>query len=134
MVVREERYGLIDTSGRYIIPPYYDDIDFDQTSNVLIVTNEGLSGLFSREGESITGLIYDQIINTSDDLFMVKLRKRYGYIRRDGSVVVEPVYEDAIGFSNGIGRVVLRGRAYLIDTDGNSVAEVIEKIPEPEIL
>lgn len=134
VVEAETGFGMIDNAGRYIIPPDYDDIDIDQFTNMLIVTNEGVSGLFSREGESVTGLIYDQIVNSNEGLFPVKKNGRFGYIRRDGSVVVEIIYEDALGFRNGVGRVVLRGREYLIDTDGNSVAEIVNTMNDNSLL
>lgn len=125
VVETAEGYGLIDLAGRFVIPPRYDDIEWDSVNNVAIVTAEGLSGLYSREGELLTGLIYDQILAGSEGLFPVRQGGKFGYLRRDGVMAIRPQYDDAFGFRGGVARVGTGNREFLIDTAGERVDDIL---------
>ena len=124
VVETEGGFGLIDIDGRYVIAPRYDDIEWDGANNVCVATVEGMSGLFSRDGKPLTGLLYDQIINSGEELLLVKKGDLFGYIRRDGSVAIEPAYDDAFGFCGGRARVRKADREFEIDASGNPVRKV----------
>lgn len=130
VVETDEGYGMIDLNGRFVIEPHCDDVEWDSTNNVAIVTVNGQSGLYSREGESLTGLIYDQILAGCEGLFSVRKNGKYGFIRRDGVMVIRPHFDDAFGFRNGAARVRTLNREYLIDRDG----QIIDDIPQKTVL
>lgn len=115
-------FGLIDSHGNFVVEPLYDDIEWDADDNVAIVTKDGMSGLISRTGEQITGLIYDIILKPSEELLAAKKNGLFGYIRKSGSTAIGFMFDDAFGFENGIARVKLKGRDILIDRDGNQIA------------
>lgn len=123
----EERWGLIDRHGKYVIEPEYHNIEMDHEANRLILTRDGMSGLATRLGEPVTPLCYDQILSSKEGIFMVKNGDRYGFITRDGRTVADTVFEQADNFKEGRAEVVLRGRKYLLGTDGNLIDEVLEK-------
>lgn len=124
VVETPEGYGLIDLTGRYVIEPQCDDIKWDSIANVAVVTVDGRSGLYSREGEPLTGLIYDQILPGAEGLFPVRIGGKYGYVRRDGVMAVRPQFDDAFGFRGGFARVSTANREFLIDTDGRRIDDV----------
>ncbi len=124
VVEKVSGFGLIDLAGRYIIEPECDDIEWNDDLNVAIVSVNGKSGLYSRDGEALTGLIYDQILSPSDGLFTARKGDRYGFIRRDGSIALDFVYDDAFGFKAGYARVRQAERDFLIDLYGNCVLEL----------
>ncbi len=124
VVETAEGYGLIDLDGKYVIEPQCDDIEWDHTNNVAIVTTEGLSGLFDRMGMPLTGVVYDQILPGSEGMFPVRRGGRYGFVAKDGKVKVEPQWDDASGYREGLARVRDGANILLIDLDGN----VVEKI------
>lgn len=124
VVETADGFGMIGLDGGFILEPIYDDIEWDSINNVAIVSLEGYSGLYSRNGESVTGLIYDQILSGSEGLFPVKFDGVYGYIRKDGTMAIRPQYDNAFGFRDGVAKVVHRNRELLIDTAGKPVADI----------
>jgi len=56
--------GLIDSSGKELIPPIYDDIDV--TDCGFIVCKDGKSGVCDRNYNLVSKIIYDDIINIFD--------------------------------------------------------------------
>lgn len=132
VVETDSGFGMIGLDGGFVLAPIYDDIEWDSIHNVAMVTKEGYSGLCGRNGESITGLIYDQILSGNEGLFPVKSNGRYGYISKDGVMVIKPQYDNAFGFSNGVARVALINREFLIDKQGRFVADIEQPVtPQP---
>ncbi len=125
-------YGLIGLDGRFAIEPLYDDIDWDSINNVATVTVDGLSGLYDREGQSLTGLIYDHILPEGGGLYAVRINGKYGYIRRDGLVKIRPQFDNAGSFDNGCARVSIANHEFLIDTGGNRIDDVRQKATTAE--
>lgn len=127
VVETDEGYGLIDSRGRFVIEPRYDDMEWDGANNVAIATSEGQSGLFSREGEPLTGLIYDQILPANESMFPVRKNGKYGFIRRDGVMAIKPRFDDAFGFRDGFARVSNANNQFLIDREGRVIDEIRQK-------
>ncbi len=127
VVETKKGYGLIGLNGRFVIEPKYDDIDWDSINNVAIVTEDGQSGLYSREGQQLTGLIYDQILAGSEGLFPARRNGKYSFIRRDGMTVIRPQFDDAYSFSDGFALVRVGNHEFLIDHDGNPIDDIREK-------
>lgn len=123
-------HGLIDLDGRFVMEPLYEDMEWDGPNNIVIATVGGLSGTFTRDGEPLTGIIYDQILACSEGLLAVKSAGRFGYIRRDGIMAIRPQYDDAFGFRDGAARVRIANRRFVIDPAGNPVANVPQQHPE----
>lgn len=126
VVETPDGFGLIDTEGKFILPPSYDDLDWDSYNNISIATKDGKSGIFSRSGEQLTPLCYDHILNCSEGLIAAKKNGRYGYLRKDGSVAIDFMFDDAFGFRDGVARVKRSGHDILIDTDGNEIDRIIK--------
>lgn len=122
-----EGYGLIDLNGRFVIGPHCDDIEWDSMHNVAIVTADGQSGLYNREGRPLTGLIYDQILPGNEGMFPVRRDGKYGFIRRDGLMAIRPQFDDAFGFRDGFARVSIANREFLIDANGNPIDNIRQK-------
>ena len=60
VVEKVSGFGLIDLAGRYIIEPECDDIEWNDDLNVAIVSVNGKSGLYSRDGEALTDNLVKQ--------------------------------------------------------------------------
>ena len=127
VVETKKGYGLIDLNGKFVIEPRYDDIDWDSINNVAIVTADGQSGLYSREGQQHTGLIYDQILAGSEGLFPARRNGKYSFIRRDGLMMIRPQFDDAYSFSNGFARVRVGNHEFLIDHNGSPIDDIRQK-------
>ena len=120
-VETEEGHGLIDRDGRFVIGPQHEDVEWDSVHNVAIVTSGGLSGLYSRDGEPLTGFIYDHILSGNEGMFPVRCGMKYGYLNRDGRMVIRPQYDDAFGFRDGMARVRSANRELVIDPSGHCI-------------
>lgn len=125
VVETDTGYGLIDDEGRFVIEPVFDDISWDSYNNVAIVTKDGKSGLCSRNGDRVTGLDYEQILDCSEGLLPARKEFLYGYIGKDGKQAIGFIYDDAFGFRDGVARVRRKGRESLIDTEGKEIDTIL---------
>lgn len=121
-------FGLINVDGNIVIDPNFDDLEWDDVSNMAIVTRDGLSGLFDRAGQQVTDLIYDQILSGKEGLFPMKTGGKFGYLRKDGTIAIAAQFDDAYAFKDGFAMVRMGGDKYIIDTQGAVIQHVSELI------
>lgn len=118
-------YGVIDRTGKFLVKPVFDDMDIDPSGCFITATKDGLSGIFNRNGNPITELIFDQILPSSEGMSPVKKDKKFGFIDKDGNIAVPIIYDDVHQFSGGVATVFLNGRSYVIDKNGENIGEVL---------
>ena len=123
-----DKWGYIDTSGRFIIKPQYvwadsfsdgratvDDGDgqgyIDTTGKVAIEPRFKSARRFA-EGLAPVALLDPKTANTDDPSWL------WGYIGTTGAMVIEPQFEDANPFSDGRAAVMVNHRWGYIDTAG----------------
>lgn len=130
-VLLEGYYGLIDKRGDEILPPVYEEIEWNCVFGTVKVSSDGCFGLFDRNGDCVVPMIYRCMGSIDNELIMVGVDDRFGYIRHDGTVVIPPVYDEAYDFQNGKAVVVQNGRYVEIDSSGAVLREAVEYgIPE----
>lgn len=100
--------GLIDVTGRTVIPLEYDDLSWDG-SRFAYVDMEGRHGCLDRSGEVVIPLEYDWVGEFDYGYAVVCREERYGYVNERGEVVGDGlIYSDASSVgSDGVARVVL---------------------------
>jgi hypothetical protein len=71
---------------------------------------------------------YDNIEQFKEELAIVRLNSKYGFIDKKGNEVIPPIYDNAKPFNNGKAEVQFMGKWRLIDCDGKVIAkfDVIE--------
>lgn len=121
-------FGLLDIDGRWVIEPWCDDLDWDCDYNVAIATKDGLSGMYGRGGEALTGMDYELIMGGTEGLFVVREDGLYGFLHRDGTVAIEPQFDDANAFRNGFARVRIAGNYFVINEKGAIVQKSKELV------
>jgi hypothetical protein len=101
VVQKDGKYGIIDTEGKYIVPPKYDELSsFFQCGFIISIKREGnkyLYGLIGLNGNEITKLKYSRILIDDGDCIYPELYKngedsydRSGpleYVNRDGKII-----------------------------------------------
>ena len=118
-----ETYALIDKTGREVLPPIYELVEWDGAHGVAKVSYEGLFGLYDRNGKEIVPLIYDWMGETGNELILVRSTDgRCGYIRHNGEVAIPIEWDDAYDFENGHALVCKDGDSFEIDVRGQRVA------------
>lgn len=71
MTNKDGEYGLIDSKGKWILEPSYDEIYSPEPKRGFIVGNEGKYGLFSLAGTFTLPMEYDSICFAEDDAGLV---------------------------------------------------------------
>ena len=117
--------GLIDTTGRQVVPCLYDDVGFPLEGRVL-VTKDDLYGYTDLEGRLVIPLRYQVAGDFSEGCARVvvpvdSLHNACTFIDTLGRQVFPPVYEDLMPFACGYAFVKKEGRWGAIDHDGRWV-------------
>lgn len=128
VVKNDSLLGLIDSTGREVIPCLYQDIDyireglirfmkdnrygFLDVNNNVVIPNKYLAASSFLEGKAVVAV--------SIDSFSV----RYGYIDKNDSMIIKPVYEYAMPFVEGVAVVKQYDRNGMIDTKGKEVLPI----------
>lgn len=139
-------FGLIDKTGKLILPAIYHKIDFPddwaydsytEPSDALIVVAQRDSqelmfgdlgiddtfGLINEKGEFVVPMgFYDNIGGFYRGLSVVKKGDKYGYIDSRASVVIPIVYDYAgLSFTGGFASVEKQGKYGIIDKQNHPV-------------
>ncbi|MCL2342174.1 MAG: WG repeat-containing protein [Firmicutes bacterium] len=123
-VSKAGKYGLIDFSGKEILPCEYDDITTlkGAKSNIL-VTKAGSVGLVKGNGQTIIPSSYKDIKILKDgytnSYIIIDANNKYGIISTSGKVAISPKY-DSIKYINSGNyyATVENGVLELVNTDG----------------
>ncbi len=87
-----EKYGVVDVSGRIIVEPKYNDIR-DYKDGYAIARTNKKDGVLDKEGNVLLDFIYDEIVGIEKDYITFKSDVKYGIMNiRDKSVFIEPKY------------------------------------------
>lgn len=139
--------GLIDKTGKVIVPVEYYRIDFprdweydsySEPSEALIlltqrdISQDGLFGdfaetesygLVNEQGEFIVPMgVYDEIGGFSDGLAMVKKSEKYGFMDSAGKIIIPMIYDNArLYFKDGFLSVKKDTKFGIIDKQNNIV-------------
>jgi len=97
-------YGLIDTTGKVVIPIKYDGIvyfesdDYNFLPELIEIVLDDKYGLLDERGKIILPAKYDHIEDFGDGLLEVELNRKYGLVDGTGKIVLPIKYNEIIGF------------------------------------
>jgi hypothetical protein len=118
------RAGIIDSQGKWILAPSFDDIspepagDTAPFNNGLIrVQRDGYWGMADSSGEMVIPAEYNEIWKFSSGLAAVKKGEQWGYINRQNEMVIEPAYYSVRDF---------QGNVAIVQAEENSGEGVID--------
>jgi hypothetical protein len=83
------RWVVLDTLGKQISQKHYEFIDAFN-GNVFPVKNRNYWGAVNRQGKEIVTCVHDSIIQSTDDLIVVKFKGKYGIIGTHEKWIVAP--------------------------------------------
>ncbi|MDR2010422.1 MAG: TonB family protein [Bacteroidales bacterium] len=126
------KYGLINLSGKEIVPCKYecDEISLFSDGVAIILNDANKWGFIDKKGSEI---IYVpnvlKISRFSEDLATitrdVQGRWKYGFIDKTGKEVISCIYDQAFNFSEGLACVRREGKFGFIDKTGKEVIPCI---------
>lgn len=140
-------FGLIDKTGKVIVPLEYYRIDFprdweydsysEPSEGLILLTQRDISqdgllgrfnqtetyGLVNEKGEFIVPMgVYDEIGGFSDGLAMVKKSEKYGFMDSAGKIIIPMIYDYAsLYFKDGFLSVKKDTKFGIIDKQNNIV-------------
>jgi len=125
--LKNDSMGLMETTGKVIIPPVYENISSVGESIFYGYKGEHFY-LFDSTGQTLTDLVFDDIDPTGYKYGLLAVKKggKWGYIDTTGNMAIDSAYEEAFGFdANGHAYVKLNGKRGLIDRSGKYIIKPI---------
>lgn len=112
------RYGFINSEGKYIINPQFDDAG--NFSDGLAAVKMGKWGFVDKTGKIVINPQFDEANAFSEGLAVIKLSGRFGYTDKNGQLVINPQFERAQAFSEGLAGIRMGGRWGFVDKTGKT--------------
>ncbi|SHE37401.1 WG repeat-containing protein [Dysgonomonas macrotermitis] len=126
-VVREDKVGLIDTSGRELLPCRFDDIDFANYSKITF-TEEEVYGVFDTEQKKIlfTSSEYERIRVNYDNIISAQKDNKWALISADNRILTPFIFDYlAYVYNENFIEVVQEQKRGLVDSTGRSILPCI---------
>lgn len=117
-VTINDKMGVIDTSGNFVIEPTWYSVNFDdryydtKVEYFTVATEEGKCGVVDKSGKIVISAVWDYISPWfSEGLACVKQGDKYGFVDFSNNIVIEPQFEFAEGFDSksGLAKVHVNG-------------------------
>lgn len=94
VVVKNGKYGLLNTAGNVITQASYDSITGVFVQDLCIVKQNGLYGYVSKNGVEAIKPRYTTAENFYGEYAKVSMERKFGLISKSGNLVLKPEYED----------------------------------------
>lgn len=138
VVIYNDRYGLIDRTGKMVIEPIYDDIEILDNPSFVKVKLKDKFGVLNVDGRVIVPVEYDYVGRMSEDIIIVKQEDKYGCFDKEGKLVTPVESEEIKEYHGGMARIRLMGRYGFMDKTGNIVvapfSDEVENFSEDFVL
>lgn len=122
-VRRGDKWGVVDITGKQLIPFVYDKISLFSKGYATAVLNKK-GGVISDQNKIVIPFIYDQTAYEFNEQGLLRVKKdgKYGFLNKSGAVVIPIVYsfvnED---FEQGLSLAQKDGKWGFLDPKGKSV-------------
>lgn len=126
-VLKEGKYGLINLSGKELLPCEYTEINaLEGIKNSLKIYKDGKVGIVDSEGKIILKPEYLDVTNLGKDNkdgFIIKSDDgKYGAVNYSGELTLDAIYEDVLKVnSNDLYVVKKSGKQILVKNDGTEI-------------
>jgi serine/threonine protein kinase len=118
-----ERYGFVDSNGRFVIRPVYEDAG-SFSGRIAPVKRREKWGFIDATNTFVLQPIYDYASKFSDGLCVVGLNGKYGFIDTNGSVAIPLIFDYAEPFYSGAAKVKIGDKFGYIDKMKNEVIKI----------
>ncbi len=124
-IKRHGKYGFLDTTGREVLPPVFEDIDYDSSyfwGNLRRVGQGGRFGFVdTHTGRLVVPIHYEGSLPSRDSLSWLKLNGKWGLISPSGITYIPFQYDQVSAFTEGLARVGKDGKFGHVNGQGQVV-------------
>ena len=108
----DEKYGLLDATGRRIIKPEYDEISLLQDDSIYFASSQKGTSFITKSGKilSANDLRFEEIRDMEEEFIGVKIDGRWGFVDINGKLRIANQYDDVGEFNEGLAPIKILGR------------------------
>lgn len=117
VVSSKGRFGIIDRTGKYVIPPAYDDLRTFSEGLALVCSRERY-GFLNTNDQFAVQPQYEEAESFAEGLALVKHNGKYGFIDHDGKMVIPAKFTGAHSFACGLAAACMGKKWGFIDNTG----------------
>lgn len=122
------KFGLINTNGKWVIRPQFNKIKPLEGSNLFGASIDGERlGIIDNKGNWVIEPIFEDIANFHDGLAIAKRNGKYGFVDTKGTWLIQPIFENMYKFHDGLAGAKLGDKYGFIDSKGTWVIQPIFK-------
>ena len=119
-IKKDGLYGLVDFTGKEIVPPQYGDIS-SFSEGKAIVKRDNFYGVIDETGKEIVPPHYDKVFPFINGKAIVEKKYLYGFIDETGKEIVPLQYDFVTRFSEGRAIVKKDNFRGVIDKEGREI-------------
>ena len=116
-VEQNKKRGLIDKTGKFIVPCEYNDIR--NFSEDLCAVKKGKWGFIDKTKKQKINFQFESARDFSEGLARVKIKNKIGFINQQGAFIIPADYTDATDFNKGVTIVTCDEKKGILDLTGN---------------
>jgi len=125
----KENWGIIDTTGNWVLPPEYDKISLED--GLYRLQKERLYGYFNTRLDTIFPVEYAYIGELSEGKVALKVDRRYGFADLSGNMVIEARFDAVQPFQEGLAAFQEKRRWGFINDSGRVVIPPVYQRVKP---
>jgi hypothetical protein len=128
IISRQGKYGVIDSTGNFLIKPEYSLISWLPDAGdrfFCLIQYDTLNGLIDVKGKLLLEPVWDKTGESGDGLVAVMKNGKWGYTDLSGKVVIEPLFQAAKGFSEGLAAVKMDYKWGFINMTGQFIIDPV---------
>ncbi len=128
MVMKNNKWGLIDNFGLIVLPVEYDEISFVPNSNntlYFVSKNTKRKGCIDNEGKVVIPANYDKTGQFNEGFVNVFKDGKWGFADMNGNELIKCQYSNVHKFSEGLAAVTIKGRWGYIDNTGKIIVKPV---------
>lgn len=119
---KQLKEGLINTNGKIIVEPLFDEISGYFIDGFMRVRNNGKAGIINQKGEIVIPLEYDNVLDNKNNQFTAQRDNKWGIIDTENNIIIPFEYKRVGSFENGLALIIDQGTGY-VNTHNEVVIE-----------
>lgn len=117
IVIKDNKYGVVDAQGNLVVPVQFDNITYDSMRKFFKLKSGKLMGLYFQAEKVATDIVYDEVGSDGMSLIVIKDKKR-GLMDYKGDILIPAEYDQLNDYSNGVYKAVKDKKVGILNREG----------------